>query len=91
MASVVVTLKVMPESPDSSLKKIKEEVTHLVKEFGGEVGKVVEEPVGFGLVGVIFYFVMPENLGSTDDLEADISKMSDVGNVEVLDVRRAIG
>jgi elongation factor 1-beta len=91
MADVVITLKVMPDSPEIDLKAVQDKVGHLVKEFGGEVGKIEEEPVGFGLVALKFYFVMSEDLGSTDDLEEKISQMKEVGNVEVTDVRRAIG
>lgn len=91
MADVVVTFKVMPDSPEIDLKTIQEKITELIKEFGGEVGKVEEEPVGFGLVALKFFFVMPEDLGSTDDLEENIKNLEEVGNVEVVDVRRAIG
>jgi translation elongation factor aEF-1 beta len=81
----------MPDSADIDLKDIQEKVEQLVKEFGGEVGKVQEEPVGFGLKALLFLFVMPEDLGSTDDLENKIKELDEVGNVEVTDVRRAIG
>jgi elongation factor 1-beta len=91
MADVVVTLRVMPDSPEVDLKELQEKVDHLVKEFGGEVGKVEEEPVGFGLVALKVFFVMPEDLGSPDDLEEQINGLDEVNSVQVVDVRRAIG
>ncbi|MBW2994947.1 elongation factor 1-beta [Candidatus Woesearchaeota archaeon] len=91
MADVIVTLKIMPVSPEIDLKTVQSKVDHLVKEFGGEVGKIEEEPVGFGLVALKFFFVMPESLGSTDDLEEKIQQLDGINSVEVTDVRRAIG
>ena len=91
MAKVIITLKVMPKSPTSDLNKIKENVSHLVKEFGGEVGKVEENPVAFGIKSLNIFFVMDESLGSTEELEKHASEISEVSSVEVIDVRRAVG
>ncbi len=91
MASVVVTIKIMPESPDSDLKKIEEEAIVKIKEYGGDVGKVEIEPVAFGLKAVKLIFVMDESKGGTDDLENEISGLDQVNSVETIDVRRAIG
>jgi len=91
MADVVITLRVMPDSPEIDLKVVQDKINHLVKEFGGEVGKIEEEPVGFGLTALKFFFVMSEDIGSTDDLEEKILQLPEVSNVEVVDVRRAIG
>ncbi len=91
MAKVIITLKVMPKSPDSDLKKIEQKVSHLVKEFGGEVGKVEEKPVAFGLKSLNIIFVMDESLGSTEELEKQALEIPEVSSVEVIDVRRSIG
>ena len=91
MADVIITLKVMPDSAEIDLKEVQEKVDKLIQEFGGEVGKVEELPVGFGLKALNIIFVMSEDLGSTDDLEEKIKALDEVGNVEVTDVRRAIG
>ncbi len=91
MAQLVVTIKLMPESPDVNLKKIEEEATEEIKKFGGDVGKVEIEPIAFGLKAVNLIFVMNESLGNTDDLEEKLSKIDGVEGVEVTDLRRAIG
>ena len=91
MAQLVVTIKLMPESPDVNLKKIEEEATEEIKKFGGDVGKVEIEPIAFGLKAVNLIFVMDEKKGSTDPLEEIISKIDGVQSAEVTDVRRAIG
>jgi len=91
MADVIVTMKVMPESPEIDLRSLQDQVSQLVKEFGGEVGKIEEEPVGFGLVALKFFFVMAESLGSTEDLEEKVQALEGINSVEITDVRRAIG
>ena len=49
MAKVVVTLKVMPSSPDVDLASLRKRVDAEIKSYsGGESGRVNEEPVAFG-------------------------------------------
>lgn len=91
MAQVVITFKIMPESPDIDLNTIKEKVKGIISDFGGEVGREMEEPIGFGLVALKLIFVMDEAKGSTEVLEEQISALKEVASVEVTDVRRAIG
>jgi elongation factor 1-beta len=91
MADVVITLKIMPCSPDTNLDELEAKVMPLIAKFGGEVGKKEIEPIAFGLKALKLYFVMSEDIGSTDDLEAEISKLDEVEGVEIADVRRAVG
>jgi len=91
MADLVITLRIMPESPETNLKAIEEKAKTFVSEYGGEVGKVEEKPVAFGLKALEIIFVSNEDLGSTDKLEQNIASIESVSSVEVTDVRRAIG
>jgi len=91
MADVIVTLKIMPVSPESDLKDIEAKADQMVSAFGGEVGKVEVEPVAFGLKALKLIFVMDESKGSTDELEKQVSEIEAVNSVEVSDVRRAVG
>jgi len=91
MATVVVTLKIMPKSPDSSLETIQAKATEEIKAFGGEVGKAEIKPVAFGLKQILLYFVMDEAKGSTEPLEEKVKQIDGVASVDVIDVRRAIG
>lgn len=91
MAEVVVTLKIMPESPEVDLEKVQKKADSLISEFGGEVGKVKIEPVAFGLKALNLFFVMDEAKGATDELEKNVTQVQGVNSVEVTDVRRAIG
>jgi len=92
MAKAIVTLKIMPESPDIDLKKINEVALEKIKGFAGEGDTKKEiEPVAFGLKALKIIFVMDEAQGSTEPLEKELEAIEGVNSVEVVDVRRAIG
>ena len=92
MGTAVVTLKIMPESPETDLEKIKEATAHIVREFAGERDtKVEEEPIAFGLKAVNFMFVMDEDLGSPDVVADKVKELDGVASAEISDVRRAVG
>jgi len=92
MAQVVVTIKIMPESPEVDLVSMQNDAETKIKEFSqtDEV-KTEIEPIAFGLKAIKITFVMEESIGSTDPLEEDIKNISGVNSVETVDVRRAIG
>ena len=91
MASVIITIKIMPESPEVDLTEIEVIGKQKIADFGGEVGKVEIEPIAFGLNALKLIFVMDESKGATDQLEADIEAIKGVNSVEITDVRRTIG
>ncbi len=91
MAEVILTFKIMPESPDVDLGSVQEKATHLIKEFGGRVGNADIEPVAFGLNSLNIIFIMDEAKGATDSLEDEICGIEGVNSCEVTDVRRALG
>jgi len=91
MTDVIITMKIMPESPDTDLDAIKEKADLEIKTYGGEIGKVEEEPIAFGLKALKLVFVSDEAKGSTEQLEESVSKIEGVASVEITDVRRAIG
>lgn len=92
MADVIVTLNIMPDSPDVDLKKIEEGSLAKIKAFSGlDNHKIELIPVAFGLKALKIMFVMAEDKGSTDILEEQITAIEGVNSVEVTDVRRTIG
>jgi len=96
MASVIVTIKIMPSSPDVDLDALYDKSTEKINSFidekhkNGEIRKELE-PIGFGLTALKILFVMDENIGSTDKLEENIKSLEGVESVETTDVRRALG
>ncbi len=91
MAQIIITIKIMPESPDINLNKLEDKIKKEIENFGGEVGKVETENIAFGIKALKMIFVADEKVGSTDKLEESIMGLEGIGNVEVIDVRRAIG
>jgi elongation factor 1-beta len=92
MASVIVTMKIMPESVETALNEVQEKATQEITTFCGETEiRFKEEPIAFGLKSLNATFVMDEAKGSTEDLENNIAKLDGVNSVEVTDIRRSIG
>ena len=92
MADVIITLKIMPTSPNVDLKKIEELALKKIIAFAElDNYKVEEEPLAFGLKALKILFVMNEAKGGVDDLEKDLNTIDGVNSVETTDVRRALG
>ena len=91
MAVVIVTLRIMPESPDVDLSAVRDAGEKAISDFGGKLHSSEEEPIAFGLKALKLIFTMDESLGGTDPLEEKISEIEGVQSVEAVDVRRAIG
>ena len=92
MARVVVTLKIMPESPESDLDSIESEAKSKILEFSQNTEmRSVQEPIAFGIKALKITFVMEESKGSTDSLEENIKTIGGVNSVDTIDVRRAVG
>lgn len=92
MGTAVVTLKIMPESPEIDLKRIEDEAIKLINIFSDERQKKVDvQPVAFGLKSINITFLMNEEKGDTESLEKQIADIEGVNSVECTDVRRIIG
>lgn len=92
MALAVVTIRIMPVSPDTDLESLEEKVKEVIKEFTGEGETKTEiEPVAFGLKALKVLFVMEESLGSPDPVVEKVNEFEEVNSAEISDFRRAIG
>lgn len=87
MGEVVATIKLMPESPDIDMEKLKEDVGKSIPE-NTELHKIEEEPIAFGLVALNVMVVVDDAEGGTEQVEANLSKLVDVASIEVVDIRR---
>ena len=90
MAQVIITIKLMPSSPEVDLTKIEKEASKEIKKFGGKVGKIEQEPIAFGLKAVLIYFYSDESKSNLDPLEESLRKVKNVESAEVTEVRRAL-
>ena len=92
MANAVVTIKIMPESPEVDLKTLEKKAKEEIKKFTGESETKTEiEPVAFGLKAIKIIFVVDEKKGSPDPIAEKIAQLGGVNSAEITDVRRAIG
>ena len=91
MTKVVITIKVMPNSPDTDMDSLEDRVRAEIEKFGGDTGRVEFEPIGYGITALKCIFIMDEDKGSTEPLEGAIKTLDGVESVEITDVRRAIG
>jgi elongation factor 1-beta len=92
MANVVITFRIMPESPKEDLARIEKEAKQKIEAYVGKGDtKTTITPIAFGLKALDIIFIMDEKKGVPDPLEKQISEISGVNSVEVTDVRRAVG
>lgn len=93
MANTIVTLRIMPESPDVDLDNIQRTAEIKIDAF---VGKHMQKqfdvkPVAFGLKSLDIHFMMNEALGSPDVVADDVATIEGVQSAEVTGVNRPMG
>jgi elongation factor 1-beta len=76
MGNVAVTLKIMPESPDIDLEKIKEDIAKKIEIKDSKV-----ESIAFGLKALKILVVIPDK--GVDELKEDLKNIDGVSEVEV--------
>jgi elongation factor 1-beta len=90
MATAILKLKIMPESPETDLGAIEKKVKTALEKLGAKIHSVEKEPIAFGLVALIMTVVWPEETG-TEDAENAVKAVEGVSSVEIIDYRRAFG
>ena len=93
MATAALKIKIMPESPETDLDKIKEQVKQKIESEKGVLNPTTpfeEEPIAFGLKALIVTFAWPEEQ-NTDIAENSLKNIEGVSSVDIIDYRRALG
>ena len=83
MGKVLVTSKLLPESPNVDLEKIKKEVKERINPE-----KIEEEPIAFGLVSLKIEKVIEDDGKSLEELEKKLRNIPNVSQVEIVQVSR---
>jgi len=91
MARVVITLNIMPESPDVDLGEVLSAAKKDLEKFKAVFMRVEEEPVAFGLKALKLTFSVDEKGGDTEPLEEKIKTIEGVQSVEVISASRGLG
>jgi len=82
MGSVAVIMRVMPESPEVDLEKLK---TALREKLPG-IQDMKEEPIGFGLKAIKLVAIVNDAGGETDAIEKSLSEIAGVERAEIIEV-----
>ena len=90
MATVVIIVKLMPDSPSADLNLIKSTAKSLLEKGGAKNISIEEKPIAFGLKSMHVKLDFPEDKG-TDIVESILSKIEHVSSVTIEDYRRAFG
>ncbi len=88
--TIIVIIKIMPESVSTNLKQIEEQVKIKMESHGGKSITFEEKDVAFGLKSISLKMAFPEEKG-TDLIEKLISEVPEVSSVTIEDYRRAFG
>ena len=90
MRIAALKVKIMPESVETDLKKLKKEVEIIVNSLGAKIHSTEEEEIAFGLKAIFIKMAWPEEK-STDIIENKLIEIENVSSVKLEDYRRAFG
>ena len=82
MGGVAVIVRVMPESPEIDLEKLK---SALKQKLPG-IQDIQEEPIGFGLKALKLVAVVNDAGGETDAIEGKLNTIPGVERAEIVEV-----
>lgn len=88
-SKVIVTFSIMPESVEVNLETVSNSAKSILSKYG-EVAKIEQKPVAFGLKALEIMAIFDESKGSTEPIENEISEIEGVNSIEVIDVRRTV-
>ncbi|OGJ20417.1 hypothetical protein A3K73_00190 [Candidatus Pacearchaeota archaeon RBG_13_36_9] len=88
MGQNAVEVTVMPESLETNLEEIKEEIKKKLTKSKNIT--IEEKEVAFGLKSLSLLVAWPDN-EDTDEIETLISQIKGVSSVRIEDIRRAFG
>ena len=89
-ATVIIIVKLMPESPSTDLNKIKDSALSVLQKEGTKNISFEEKPIAFGLIAIFAKFAWPEEK-DTDLIESSLSSIENVSSATIDDYRRAFG
>ncbi len=85
MAKVLVTLKIMPASAETSLDKVETEIKARINP-----DRISREPIAFGLNAIIISTLIEDAEGEMDKIENAVRSIDGVGEIEVTEITRTI-
>ena len=89
VANVVVTLKLMPDSPERNINELRQKIGNTLVKFG-RIYKEGIEPIAFGLNAIVFSVITVEKEGGTEPIEKALREIHGIADVQVTDVTRVV-
>ncbi len=90
MGIALITIKLMPESPETDLEALKEKAKKALEEKKAKKISFEEEPIAFGLKAVKASFEIDESQ-ELEPIEESLKSIEEVTSSQVIDMRRAFG
>lgn len=90
MGIALITIKLMPSSPEANLEEIKQKAKEIVEQGKGKNTRFEEEPIAFGLKAVLVFFEIDEEQ-ELESIEQSLGKIENINSAQVTDMRRAFG
>jgi elongation factor 1-beta len=88
MGSVIITYKIFPLDINIDFESLKKEIEKALPEFASVYG-YGEEPIAYGLKALLVQIKFPEDkTGVLDELEKRLEGISNISQVQTIDVRR---
>ncbi len=88
MVDVLVTFRVLPDSVETDLKLLAEQMKAIRT---AELHGLEEEPIAFGLVALRPSFAAEDAEDAVEGIERELRKIEGVSEVDVLEVTRLLG
>jgi len=85
MGEVAVRMRVMPESTEIDLAKLREKIKGSIPGYA-RLHAIEEMPIAFGLKALIVVAIMGDKAGGTEELESNIREIPGVESAEVEEV-----
>ena len=82
-------IKLMPESPEVDLAKLKTSSTEAVEKVGGKITGFEERPIAFGLIALIANVRLSESIEG-GLVEEALKNLEGISSIDIIDYRRAI-
>ena len=85
MGDVLVIYRVMPESPEVSIEKLRDDINRVLDGVAKKFS-VEEEPIGFGLVALKVKVVVPDQGDISSRVENSLRSIDGVSSAETVEV-----
>ncbi len=85
MGDVLASLRILPDSPETDIAKVTEEIKHALANLC-TINKTLEEEIGFGLKALIIEVIVPDEEGKLSVIEEKLAGIEGISQVDTQNV-----